>query len=57
MQKLWLRISNEPLVIVAVVMAALDSYDGAPTWRGIAEAVATALIRFIVTGPRTIKEG
>lgn len=47
------RIVNEPLVIIGVVGATLDSYDGEPTWQGIGGAVLTALVRFVVTGPLT----
>ena len=53
MTKIVRRLANEPLVAIGVIAAALDSYDGEPSWRGIGLAVATALGRFLVTGPLT----
>lgn len=55
MTKIVHRIINEPLVIVGVIAAAVDSYDGEPSWQGIGAAVVTALARFVVTGPLTSK--
>lgn len=50
------RLLNEPIVAAGVIAAALDSYDGDPSWEGIAAAVLMALGRFVVTGPLTNKE-
>ena len=43
--KILHRVVNEPLVIVGVVVAAVDVYDGEPSGEGIGGAV--------VTGPLT----
>lgn len=53
MKTILLRLLNEPIVAVGVTAAALDSYDGDPTWQGIGAAVLVALMRFVVTGPLT----
>ena len=55
LKRIMKRIANNPLVLIGVLGAALDGYDGEPTWRGIGIAVLTALARFVVTGPLTTK--
>ena len=52
LRKTLARLVNEPAVVLAVVVAAVNSVTD-QTWQGYAAAVGTALLRFIVTGPFT----
>lgn len=52
LKKLFLKIINEPAVVLGVVVAAINATT-VQTWQGYAAAITTALLRFVVTGPLT----
>jgi hypothetical protein len=51
-QKLWLKVSNEVLVLSGVAIAGLNAAT-VKTWQGYASAALVAVMRFVVTGPLT----
>lgn len=51
----WLRVKNEPAVVLAVAIAAVNTATD-QTWAGYAAAVATGLLRFLVFGPESVEK-
>jgi hypothetical protein len=50
LKSVWNRIESDPAVVMAVIVAAINSTPvGDQSWQGYAAAIVTALLRFVVS--------